>query len=232
MNKLENKISLNVQGADKTIDVNINHVFNAGYAGSDQEKVQEHIDELAKLGVPTPETTPILFPVSNHLVTTDSEIQVQHKKTSGEIEYVLIWHNGDLYVTVGSDHTDRELETFSVPMSKQAYPNFIAKDAWRYEEVKNHWEQLELICWVKSGDKKELYQKGTCADLMKPEEWKELFAQLNVTEDGNVFYSATINTESNTLAFAESYEYELRDPVLQRSIKHSYNISILPKSIE
>ncbi|HLR69324.1 DUF2848 family protein [Virgibacillus alimentarius] len=229
---MKNTLKLNVQGKNKTIDVDVHHVFNAGYAGSDQEKVQEHIDELAKLGVPTPTTTPILFPVSDYVVSTTKHIQVQHEETSGEIEYVLIWHNNELYVTVGSDHTDRKLETFSVPMSKQAYPNVIAEDVWKYEDVKNHWDQLEFICWVTSGNEKKIYQQGTCADLLNPEQWEENFSKLNVEEDGNLFFSATINTEDNTLAFADKYEFELRDPVLHRSIKHQYEVNVLPESIE
>ncbi len=143
--QLENKLILNVQGTDETIELLANHVFNAGYAGSDQEKVQEHIDELAKLGVPVPSTTPTLYPIADYLPTTTDRIQVQHQETSGEIEYVLIRAQGEWFVTVGSDHTDRKLETFNVPMSKQAYPNIIAQDDWRLKDVKDHWEQLELL---------------------------------------------------------------------------------------
>lgn len=228
---MEKKLSLQVQGENKTIDFGINHVFNAGYAGSDQEKVQEHIDELVKLGVSAPTTTPILFPVSDYIVSTTTDVQVQHKETSGEIEYVLIWHNDEIYVTVGSDHTDRKLETFDVPMSKQAYPNVIAEEVWRYEDVKNHWNQLELICWVTSGEDRKVYQSGTFADLMKPDQWDNHFSKLKVVGEGNMFFSATINTEENTLAFADKYEFELRDPVLNRSIKHYYNVEILPEPI-
>src|SRR5699024_2988671 len=228
---MKKKLSLQVQGENKAIDFTINHVFNAGYAGSDQEKVQEHIDELVKLGVSAPTTTPILFPVSDDVVSTTTDIQVQHKETSGEIEYVLIWHDGEIYVTVGSDHTDRKLETFDVPMSKQACPNVIAEDVWKYEDVKDHWDQLELICWVTSGEERRVYQSGTLADLLNPEQWDDYFSKLKVAEEGNMFISATINTEENTLSFANKYEFELRDPVLNRTIKHHYNVNILSESI-
>lgn len=225
-------LTFNVQGENKTITVDTNHVFNAGYAGSDQEKVQEHIDELVKLGVPAPTTTPILFPVSNYIVSPTNDIQVQHNETSGEIEYVLIWHNNEMYVTVGSDHTDRNLETFSVPMSKQAYPNIIAKDVWKYSDIKDHWDQIEFTCWASTGNETKVYQKGTCADLLRPEQWEENFKKLCVEEEGNMFFSATINTESNTLDFADRYEFQLHDPKLNRTIKQHYNVHILPESIE
>lgn len=229
---MNTKLTLNVQGENRTITFDTNHVFNAGYAGSNQEKVQEHIDELVKLGVPAPTTTPILFPVSNYLVSTTNDIQVQHNETSGEIEYVLIWHDNELYVTVGSDHTDRNLETFSVPMSKQAYPNIIAKDVWKYEDIKDHWDKIEFTCWATSGNETNVYQKGTCSDLLNPEQWADNFKNLDVEEEGNMFFSATINTEANTLDFADKYEFQLHDPVMNRTIKQQYNVHILPDSIE
>lgn len=230
--QLENKLILNVQGTDETIELLANHVFNAGYAGSDQEKVQEHIDELAKLGVPVPSTTPTLYPIADYLPTTTDRIQVQHQETSGEIEYVLIRAQGEWFVTVGSDHTDRKLETFNVPMSKQAYPNIIAQDVWRLKDVKDHWEQLELECWVTAEGERQLYQKGSCADLMTLEQWQELFAQMNVEEEGNLFFSATINTVAKSLTFAERYEFEMRDPVLNRVIQHQYEVDLLSAPIE
>lgn len=229
---MKNRLILDVQGTDETVEVVVNRVFNAGYAGSDQEKVQEHIDELAELGVPIPTTTPTLYPISNHLPMITDRIQVQHRETSGEIEYVLIRAHGEWFVTVGSDHTDRNLETFSVPMSKQAYPNIMAKEVWRFEDVKDHWERLELECWVTSDGKRQLYQKGSCADLMVPEQWADLFEQMHVVEEGNLFFSATINTVAKSLTFADGYEFEMRDPVLNRVIKHRYRLDMLSAPIE
>lgn len=229
---MANKVLLNVQGRDETLELNVKKVFNAGYAGSDQAKVQEHIDELAKLGVPTPSTTPTLYPISNNLLTTGEKIQVQHGETSGEIEYVLIWTRGELYITIGSDHTDRKLESYSVPMSKQAYPNIIANDVWRFDDIKNHWDQIELTCYVTANNERVLYQKGTLADLMSPDDWQGVFEKKQVDTDGNFFFSATINTVAKNLAFATNYEFELNDPVLNRSIHHHYMVEQLPKPIE
>src|SRR5690625_646902 len=104
---MENKVSLTVQNTGEKFDFDVKKIFNAGYAGVNQLKVQEHIDELAELGVPTPKSTPTLYPIANNLLSTTNVVQSQHGETSGEIEYVLIWANDELYLTVGSDHTDR-----------------------------------------------------------------------------------------------------------------------------
>jgi len=229
---MKNTIQLKVQGETEGFDLEVKNIFNAGYAGRDQHLVQEHIDELAKVGVPAPTTTPTLYPISNYLATTSSTIQVQHGETSGEIEYVLIWANGELYVTIGSDHTDRNLENYSVPKSKQACPNVIAPEVWRFEDVKDHWDDIQLTCWVIKDGEKEVYQKTTFAALLAPAQWKETFDKLSVEEDGNIFYSATVNTVNNNLVFGDAYEFELNDPVLGRTIKHGYEVELLKKGIE
>ena len=73
---MENKLILNIQGSREKLELCVNNIFNAGYAGVDQEKVQEHIDELSKLGVATPSTIPTLYPVSNQLATYSDCFQV------------------------------------------------------------------------------------------------------------------------------------------------------------
>ncbi|WP_155891040.1 DUF2848 family protein [Ectobacillus panaciterrae] len=45
---------------------------------------------------------PTLYPVANQLATYSDSFQVQHNETSGEIEYVLIWSDNEMYVTVGN----------------------------------------------------------------------------------------------------------------------------------
>ncbi|WP_339062097.1 DUF2848 domain-containing protein [Tepidibacillus marianensis] len=229
---MKNYLTLTVQGDSKTLELEVKKIFNAGYAGRNQALVQEHIDELAKVGVPAPTTTPTLYPISNYLATTSDNLQVQHGETSGEIEYVLIWADGELYVTVGSDHTDRNLENYSVPKSKQACPNVIPPEVWKFDDVKDHWDELELECWVTKGGKRDLYQKAKLAALLSPDEWSETFDRLSVAEDGNIFYSATVNTVGNMLVFGDQYEIELKDPVLNKSIKHAYHVEVLQKGIE
>lgn len=228
---MENKLIMSIQGSVEKLEIYVENIFNAGYAGVDQDKVQEHIDELSKLGVATPTTIPTLYPVSNQLATYADTFQVQHHETSGEIEYVLIWSNDEMYVTVGSDHTDRKLETFSVPMSKQACPNILAQDVWKFEDVADHWSQIELTCWIKSDGKEELYQKGNCGDLMSPQALIENFKQMNIDQNGNIFYSGTIGTVGSSLAYGDEYVIEMKDPVLDRVITHHYRLEYLLEEI-
>ncbi|SDF24052.1 DUF2848 domain-containing protein [Sporolituus thermophilus] len=231
-NLLELTVVYKNGGCDK-VGMVVENIYNGGYAGRNQEHVREHIEELAKVGVPAPTTTPTLYPLANYNLTTADRIQVQNSETSGEIEYVLLWQAGRAYVTVGSDHTDRELENFSVAKSKQACPNIIAKEVWLYEDVKDHWDQIQLKCWVTKDGQRVLYQDATLAALMRWEEWEPIFTKLGITKLNNsVFFSGTINTVGKALIFADKYELEMIDPVLGRSLRHEYTVQVLPDGIK
>jgi hypothetical protein len=233
---MKNVLDLEVlykSGAKDRIGMVVENIFNGGYAGRNQQHVREHIEELAKLGVPVPTTTPTLYPLANYNLTIAKRIQVQNAETSGEIEYVLLRQANVTYVTVGSDHTDRELENFSVAKSKQACPNVIPRQVWLYEEVKDHWEQIQLKCWVTKDGKRSLYQEATVGALMSPEEWQPTFKKLGIDNLNNsVFFSGTINTVGKQLIYADSYELEMNDPVLKRTLRHEYSVSRLIDGIK
>jgi len=224
---------LHKNGRSDKIGMVVERIYNGGYAGRNQEHVREHIEELAKVGVPVPATTPTLYPLANYNLTISTQVQVQNPETSGEIEYAVLWQAGIAYVTVGSDHTDRKLENFSVAKSKQACPNIIPPQVWLYEEVRDHWDRLQLKCWVSKDGKRSLYQDATLAALMNPEEWKPIFGKLGIENLNNsVFFSGTINTVGKQLIFADAYELEMTDPVLNRSLRHEYRISRLIAGIQ
>ena len=104
--------------AQGPIDVEPKSVVLGGYSARSAEERQRHIDELRQIGIEPPEHVPAFWPVGANLVTTASEIQVQGDRTSGEVEYALIAHEGRTYVAVASDQTDRAFEVHSIPRSK------------------------------------------------------------------------------------------------------------------
>jgi len=59
-------------------------------------------------------------------VTTAPSVRVRGSHTSGEVEFVLFKTGSGTLVTVGSDHTDRELEKSDVPLSKAVCPKVVA----------------------------------------------------------------------------------------------------------
>jgi len=114
-------LSLTLQDGGTAIsrEVGIDDVIVAGWTGRDAAAVDKHIRELEELGVKRPSTTPIFYPVSAVRVTTATEIEVVGTHSGGEVEFVLLQHDGRMWVGVGSDHTDRQVETYGVTVSKQ-----------------------------------------------------------------------------------------------------------------
>lgn len=201
-----------------------------GWVGRDRAALQAHIDELAQLGVPAPTRVPIYMNFSTYLLTTDDEITVVSQRSSGEVEYVLLCRGDDIWVTVGSDQTDREVETKSIPASKQMYAKVLATKCWPYAELRDHWSSLALRCWVTKDGSRTLYQHATLETILPPD---DLFARMpdpRSPNEGTVIFSGTIPTHGG-LVYADSYELELEDAVLARAIRTSYRVTVLPQHV-
>lgn len=206
-------------------------VFDAcvaiGYAGRDQASVRRHVEELARLGVPAPATVPSLYWVAPYLVQCADCVQVVGAETSAEVEvFVAPDSAGRLYVTVVSDHSDRRLESVSVAKAKQICPKIIAGVFWPLDDVKDHWDQLELSCYAVDSERR-LYQQAPLASLLS---WDELYRRAQ--EDGPVgarvaFCSGTVPVVGGELCYAPQWDIQLKDPVLGRSVGHAYAVTVL-----
>lgn len=110
-------------GSVKPLEMEYQHLFAIGYAGRNMEKTMEHIRELERdLGVPAPKKIPTIFECSNLLLTQEEDLQFVGNRTCGEVEYIILVCGGKIYIGVGSDHTDRELEGQNVLKAKQICP--------------------------------------------------------------------------------------------------------------
>ena len=197
----------------------VSQLVIAGWTGRDEAALRKHIRELEDIGVKPPRTTPIFYRVSSLLLTNSTEIQVSGPDTSGEVEFVLISKPDGLWVTVGSDHTDRKAETISVSLSKQLCEKPVANDAWRYDEVKPHWEKLVLRSWADG----ELYQEGPVTAMRAPEDLMKRYP----LKPGTAMFCGTLAAK-NGIRPAGRFSMELDDPVLKRKLRHEYRVEVLP----
>jgi hypothetical protein len=205
-----------------TMLLGIDKVVNAGWVGRDKESLMAHINELKEEGIPAPETVPICFPILNDRITQEESIEVfDEAGHSGEAEFVLLFHKGEIYVGAGSDHTDRRVEVLSVPKSKVFYPNVVSRTAWRYTDVQDHWNSLILRSWItNSKGVREVYQEDALSSILDPESLVAFVKQhLQETDDleGLCIFSGTIPAKIK-IQYSSLWDVQLEDPVLNRSI--------------
>jgi hypothetical protein len=206
----------------------VTHLVLAGWAGRNQTAVEAHIHELEALGMPRPSRTPIFYRAAASLVTTATSIQVVGEETSGEVEFVIVPRADGLWIGLGSDHTDRALETTSVALSKQMCAKVVAPTLWRFEDLAPHWDAIELRSWAHRGGAREIYQEGAFASILPVNDLISRYATDRETlEFGGALFSGTIATV-HQIGPADEFEMEMNDPVLGRRISHHYRVETLP----
>jgi hypothetical protein len=203
-------------------------VIIAGYTGRDQEEVRAHVSELAAQGIPAPAEVPTIFRTTLDRLTTADEIEVVGPRTSGEAEVVLFVKGQaiqDIWVGVGSDHTDRQLEMVDIPASKQVCPKPVSSAVWRYADVRERWDGLILRSWVGETGGEQLYQEGRMAALLRPENLLALLRRrLGNLVDGAAVYTGTIPLIGGAFVSKSYFVAELCDETKGDSLKCSYRV--------
>lgn len=201
---------------ERPLAMEVDRVAIAGYTGRDTDAVNAYVEKLAEEGIEPPPSVPMVFPVGRDRVVAHDVIDVTGDHTSGEVEFVLLVTEDGIHVTAGSDHTDRSLEQQSIPLSKQVVPKVVAGDAWRLDEVADHWDQLELTAFV--GEERRLYQKTGVDFFLEPAE----ILSLVKAAPGTVVFCGTVSSLGGGFDFDPVFTGRLHDPVLERSIEFTY----------
>jgi len=210
----------------KPIDVKVDQLVIAGWTGRDKAAMEAHISELEALGIPRPSRTPIYYRCGASLLTNDDSIEVVGDASSGEVEFVLLSTDQGLIVTVGSDHTDREVEKAGVTISKQLCPKPIGRQAWRFEDVADHWDQLILRSYAVTNGLREPYQEGPVTTMRDPRDLMKGYSGNGELPKGTAMFCGTLAVHGS-IRPADRFEIELEDPVLERTLSHSYSVDAL-----
>ena len=221
-------LEFTIEPAHETRQVRIDNVVIAGWTGRNVEALEKHIVELEELGVPRPSTVPCFYRVGTESFTTGGDLQFLGVKSSGEVEFVLIGTDDGMLIGVGSDHTDREVETYSVPVSKQMCAKPVSPAVWRYDEVADHFDDLILRAWATENGEKKLYQEGGVTAMRPPEELIGLYLPGETAlPAGMAMYCGTLAAIGG-IRPAERFEVEIEDPILGRKISYEYGVETLP----
>lgn len=226
------KISLDVlpkDGAAFTTEIDLHDLVIAGWTGRDAAAIERHIRELEEIGVARPKSTPMFYRVSTDRLTSAQTIDVIGKTSTGEVEFVLFRGSEELFVGVGSDHTDRKAEVLGVTLSKQLCPKPIGRNVWRWRDLADHWDELRLRCCVESAGDELVYQEGAVTAMLHPEALLQRCESVHgeCFQAGQAMFCGTLAAKTK-IEWAAQYRIELHDPVLGRTLTHSYSVRSLP----
>lgn len=214
-------------GAATPLTVSIEQAVIAGWTGRDPVARDKHIAELEAIGIARPATTPIYYRCSARRLTTDEIIEVCGGDSSGEVEFVLIGWQGRILVGLGSDHTDRKVESYSVTVSKQMCDKPMSPVLWDLSDVIGHWDRMILRSWAWFDGNRTLYQEGTLDAMLPVKELIERGFGKSGLPDGCAMFGGTFAAKGG-IRPSVRFEYELEDPVLNRKLTHAYDVIVLP----
>ncbi len=215
-----NPLTLTVNDTGERVRLHQPRTIIAGYTARDQQAVQAHIDELAEIGVEPPPQVPMFYEVDATLLSTDPVIEVDGPCTSGEVEPVLVCAGGRTYLGVGSDHTDRELETRGVAESKAAAPKPLGERLVPIDPDGRWWDDVHAECRVDDRP----YQQGQLSQLLTPRQLLDKLADSGkpVTGDAVVF-CGTFPLLTGEFVYGTSYQLQLRTPQ-GTPLTHTYDV--------
>lgn len=199
----------------------------AGWTGRDTKALQHHVDELAALGVPRPSSMPVFYRTSVDGLTQTTRLQVLGGDSSGEVEPVVLSFDGAMWLGVGSDHTDRKLETLGIALSKQICGKVIGEDVWPLAEITPHWDKLIIRAHATIGGERVLYQEGSLINMRTPADLLARYDGSTALRNGSAMFCGTVGAIGG-IRPASRFEMEIEDPVLGRRIGHAYDIVALP----
>lgn len=209
------------------IGVEIHSLIIAGWAGRDAAAIEHHIEELAAIGVPRPSTTPLYYRVAAQTLSQSNELVVLGPDSSGEVEPVVVALADGLWIGIGSDHTDRKAEASGIALSKQLCGKPVGTQLWSYADVEGHWDQLILRSWAIIDGERVLYQESLVSTLRTPRDLIRKYTGTDTLPAGTLMFCGTPGAIGG-IRPATRFEMELKDPVLNRSLTHSYDIPVLP----
>jgi hypothetical protein len=216
-----------VKDRNDHVGVEIDSLIIAGWAGRNAAAIEHHIEELAALGIPRPSTTPLYYRVAAQTVTQSSRLVVLGPDSSGEVEPVLVAMADGLWIGIGSDHTDRKAEASGIALSKQLCGKPVGTQLWSYADIEGHWDELVIRSWATIDGERILYQDSSISTLRTPRDLIRKQTGTDMLPAGMLMFCGTPGAIGG-IRPAARFEMELRDPVLNRSLTHSYDIEVLP----
>jgi Protein of unknown function (DUF2848) len=181
--------------------------------------------------VPRPSSVPLYYRVAASLLTQAPQIEVLGAGSSGEVEPVLVRARGRWWLTVGSDHTDREAERAGVALSKQLCAKPVASHAWVWDDVAARADTIGLRSEIFEHGRWTRYQDGTLASIRPLAQLVAGLPSDAPVADGLVLFCGTLgalpDAQGRGVRPAARMRLQLIDG--DRTLTHEYATTALPQ---
>ena len=138
------------------------------------------------------------------------------------MEPVVVRWNGEWLLSVGSDHTDRDLERSSIAASKAACPKVIGTTCLAVSAIRG-WDDIEVASWL--DEELEPYQSGTLRELLPLAELVAAAEQENGPFwDGDTMFLGTVPVIGGALRPSQAFKAEIKVPGSDLTLGVSYTV--------
>ena len=178
-------------------------------------------------------TNPSIFRIARYLLTQSIDFEVQGAQTGGEGEVVCIREGDEIFISVGSDQCDRELDPLFPDKPKQMCPHPVAGEAWLYDDVQAHWDDLRIRSQVVLNGVTVPLQDAALGTLVSLEYLLDMEIVRALKETmflycgSSDFLDSTVDIinelglpEFTGHGVGDEFHVQLHDPVLNRTLSH------------
>ena len=245
---MRNQVELTVvdrDGREAPMQIEVKALRGSGFTNRDRQAVREMSDDRRRNGKSWTAKELWTYRLSPYLLTIDESIDVQGPLTGGEVEVVTVFTADGVFVGVGSDQCDREMDAQYLEKPKQMCLHPLSPKVWKLEDVSDHWDELQLESQVRVGDTVVDLHRFSMSQLVPLETWID-YCGLRNGPFATIFYCGTgmtvpgLSAELERLGLSQDtahgvgaeFKMRLYDPVLDREIRHSYTVNVLGDDLD
>ncbi len=103
---------------------------------------------------------------------------------------------------------------------------------WRWQDVAAHWDEVTIHSTVIDGDRTVEYHRAGVDEFWTPPEMRaSIDDRVTPVAGAKILFSGTVVSLDGELCFGRIFIMSLRDPVLGRTIEHTYRTVVLSEEV-